>query len=60
LAACAGRTIEISPTGTDGALLRQLTYTMKSSDAAAGHATISVDGSVSVGSVSGVSVALAG
>jgi hypothetical protein len=60
LGACTGRTVEISLTGTGGALLRQLTYTVKSPDAAAGRATISVDGSVSVGSVSGVSVALAG
>jgi len=60
LGACAGKTIEITLTGAAGTPLRQLSYTVKSSDAAAGRMTVPVGGSVNASSVSGVSVALAG
>jgi hypothetical protein len=60
LTACSGKTITIDLTGASNASLTQVTYTVLAADATAGNKTITVGGSINAGSVTGVSVALAG
>jgi hypothetical protein len=60
LAACAGKTVTAVLTGAANASLGQVTYTVLTADATAGNKTIPVAGSVNAGTVTGVSVALAG
>ena len=60
LTACSGKTITVDLTGAGNASLSQVTYTVLAADATAGNKTIPVGGSISAGSVTGVSVAIAG
>lgn len=60
LTACSGKAITVDLTGASNASLTQVTYTVTSTDATAGNKTITVGGSINAGSVTGVSVALAG